>query len=279
MVKPVKERAQLLVDVSEKVSDDLQIKANPLSTPSLGLATSNSLAVKSGLSSANLALKNLSRSAVRAKRSLMGARGSLTIRPISPVVAGALARRIRNVLPPDGDIAFCLSHEYPRTIGLPWENWNECPFYLCSEYQLMEAVYEWMNSEYEAIQDTLGYGDYPPISAPGHLEDHTLGPTVEELCEAWDMVANDQEETTFLICVYTREGIPIGHAEVSAGWLMAQIGLEKEAVVPTVVIARKLREGDLAAIQRDDEIYLDKGYVSMEVAHSEDYVTVFIEPK
>lgn len=275
----VRERERLLVDVGKQVRKDPGITINRGPSIAAGPALAAQPAVRARPkihrpSLADAAVGTVARGdATRARF-----HGRATVpKPPAQIVA-KLAAKVRQVVPAGGDVCFTMSHNHGYSVGHPWVNECDAPFWLASDYQVLQATYEWMNSEYEAVADSFSYCDTEPVEAPGFYEGEIINPTLEEMCEAWDMVATEQEHTIFLIQVCTRDGEDVGRIEVTAGWLLGQFGYSREDLLPVVIIADEILTEDYLALQTQDEVMLDEGYTIDHLDYGEDYLVVHILP-
>lgn len=277
-------RPKLAIDLGEQVSKDLLIK--PITTH--GIAIASGISASSGIKAAGgitapraiaapqaLQIKGPvsthQRSAVRAKGAAISHKPPLNL-------VEALRARIANVLPPDGDVCFTITHDFGGLrVGEPWRNWNESYFWLGSAGQLSYAVDEWMNAEYEWVCDSF-YDRDERIGHPTH-PGYFLAPDSELLLSAWDAVASGNEEN-FLVPVQNKDGIPVSHEMVPAEEIMSWFGVDRTTIMPIVVIADQLLPADLVRIERNEEVTLDDGnYVVTAADLSDEVAVMHIQPK
>lgn len=272
METKLKERPQLLVDLSKQVGETLSVDTPVLSaSPSLLTRQAPVLTKAEGLTHGPV----LTRGGL-ADRAVL--RRGVQLNPqVRLRLTEQLVRRIKTVVPEDGDWCFTLTHDYADKVGAKWENHNEAPFWLGSQMHLFQAVDEWMSSEYEAVAESLYGDDIPGMEVFGKPALMAY-PSTEDLLNAWDAVCQDSPREEFQIHTGTADGLPGDDVVMTAAEIMGHAGYSADVLLPLVVVADALLPADLEAIYADDYVSLDPGYVVTGVEYDQDLTTVHIEP-
>ena len=274
--KPFRERPVLLVDLSEKVSEDLRINT-PRSLapiPSLKAAAAPKAA---GLKASSLAFAGLgSAGALTLARTEKARR---VVRKPPPALVQALRAKIHALVPGDG--VLILSLIMPDLIpkaGETWVNHNDSRFWIAAEHTLDHEIDMWMGEEFQHISDNLAYdfGDQAlEWGAPGHR----LNPDLTTVEDAWNEVCINHDETEFVVpLVREADDVVVDEVTITAKQLMDFYGLDRGAIEPIIVVADAVTPEDMAALEAhdDEEVHLD-GYVVAKVEYDE-FATIHIVP-
>lgn len=204
-----------------------------------------------------------------------------TFRPLDPMVLPRITARIQEAIQriadlDDGELIFTVTFDdgCGYRVGGEWENEFESPFWIGSEFHLMDTVNEWVNSEFESVMDRFYYEE-------GGIdidEEHKLHASLDTLQDAWETVAAGEPFVTVTATITDQGGFPIEVVSMTAGDLMGYWGLDGP-LWPTVVIADQVLTEDYDAISGDDHAYLAHGYQITSVdRESEDFTIIHIKP-
>lgn len=213
---------------------------------------------------------------VRVHRAVQGP----TVQRIRPVLGPhriqKVQRLVRKAIDPfDGDTCYALECNQGWRVGATWTNWGDTPFFLASDPHISYAIEEWAQAQWETGCDDIATHEGEPIFVP-FQQGVVVKPTAEQLISAWDTLTNDNPDHTLTLTTYDRNGLPMGVTEMRAVDVCAAHGYGADDIIPALIVADRVRPEHLAALERDEEVFLD-GYRVTQVEQDGDITTVHIE--